>query len=107
MNPRSVVVVRRGIAYTHTQYGYSANVVGELRDVLPRFPRARQAPREGVRMEENASVSAASEAARALARQRWGTQAIDRMIGELFERSNEIGTRQLSELRRLVGSFSN
>jgi hypothetical protein len=44
---------------------------------------------------------------RALARQRWGTQAIDRMIGELFERSNEIGTRQLSELRRLVDSYSN
>jgi hypothetical protein len=48
---------------------------------------------------------AATEAARALNRARWGTQAIDRMINELFERSNELTPEHLSELRRLIRSY--
>ena len=44
----------------------------------------------------------AQEAARALARARWGTTATDRRIAELRERSDELTAEQRAELRRLA-----
>ena len=45
---------------------------------------------------------APSEAARALARARWGTTRIDAMIAELGQRRDELGPVQRAELRSLV-----
>jgi hypothetical protein len=45
---------------------------------------------------------AASAAARALNRARWGTQATDRRIAELAARSADPTAEQREELRRLV-----
>jgi hypothetical protein len=45
---------------------------------------------------------ASSEAAKALAHARWGTQRLDKLVDELRERRDELGDSQLSELRALV-----
>ena len=44
----------------------------------------------------------ASEAARALARMRWGSQKPDRLISELAGRASELTDLQKALLRRLV-----
>jgi hypothetical protein len=43
-----------------------------------------------------------SDAARALVRQRWGTQVVDRSIAVLQERADEPGPQQLADLRQLL-----
>jgi hypothetical protein len=43
-----------------------------------------------------------SEAARALVRQRWGTQVVDRSISTLQQRADELGPQQLADLRQLL-----
>jgi hypothetical protein len=43
-----------------------------------------------------------SDAARALVRQRWGTQVVDRSISILQERADQLGPRQRAELAGLL-----
>ncbi|WP_134131201.1 hypothetical protein [Kribbella pratensis] len=44
----------------------------------------------------------ASEAARLVARARWGTTKLDRLIGELHDRADELGEQQRADLRSLL-----
>ena len=44
----------------------------------------------------------ASEAGKALAKARWGTRRLDRLIGELAERRDEFGAVQRSQLRAML-----
>lgn len=47
---------------------------------------------------------ATSEAARALAMQRWGSTRLDRLVTEVSERSAELGADQLDRLREVVAT---
>lgn len=47
-------------------------------------------------------MSDASEAARALSRQRWGSTRVDGLVSELARRQGELGVKQLTRLRELV-----
>lgn len=43
-----------------------------------------------------------SDAARALARTRWGSTRLDRLVAELRDRADELGDAQRDELRALA-----
>jgi hypothetical protein len=49
-------------------------------------------------------MTSPSEAARTLSRARWGTTKVDRLVHELAERREDLGTEQLAELRELIGT---
>jgi hypothetical protein len=46
--------------------------------------------------------AAASEAGRALARRRWGTQVLERAVATVVARSAELGDEQRAELRQVT-----
>jgi HAMP domain-containing protein len=48
------------------------------------------------------TAAAASEAACALSMARWGTSRLDRMVDEILERSDELGTAMRDRLRQVV-----
>jgi len=45
----------------------------------------------------------ASEAARSLARQRWGTRGLDAAVGVVIQRSAELSADQLADLAEVLG----
>jgi hypothetical protein len=47
-----------------------------------------------------------AKAASILARSRWGTSKLDKMVTELSERRDELGPVQMAELRELVDDVS-
>ena len=63
-----------------------------------------QSAQSGADIEYTLRMNSATgtEAARQLAQARWGSRKLDRMIGELRERADELGAPQVAQLQALV-----